>query len=258
MIQERILPAGVSLDLGESVDVAMDHLGLPFFDWQVLVKGALDAPWLMRLAPHLAKTSLGGKLLVKRLNTFKEHTVVILRSFIFAHERVQTELKDTLTRIDAAIYLREVTQVVAESKLAVGEARRYLHKFVQAAEGESGNGLSLVESVRAWQLASKLTGKLSHHVHKMVSYGILSPDEAKQHLLDEVEEDEVCARTGIADTSGLSDPQAALATFQKLIAQRVQVITAAPVLTARLCANGMGPTSRLCQSAIGRALLCVQ
>jgi hypothetical protein len=39
------------------VDVAMDHLGLPLFDWSVIVQSAIRLPWLKRVTLSLFKNT---------------------------------------------------------------------------------------------------------------------------------------------------------------------------------------------------------
>ena len=82
MVEEGILPGGVSLDLGQSIDVAMDNLGVPIYDWRFLVTNSFNMPLLERFAPTLAKSTWGGRLLVDRLKTFEGRALFTLRSFI--------------------------------------------------------------------------------------------------------------------------------------------------------------------------------
>jgi hypothetical protein len=128
------------------VDVAMDHLGLPLFDWSVLVQSAVRLPWLKRVALALFKTTnevasptkdgqpsspgspppgrcgwlrrglrgmlhalrVDSVLLRLRLREYEMHAVYVLRCFVLAHERARSELLTTLTLHDAGIEHREV------------------------------------------------------------------------------------------------------------------------------------------------------
>jgi hypothetical protein len=84
-----------------------------------------------------------------------------------------------------AIPVWQVAEVALESKLAVGEARRYLQRFsavlIASEDGVAHEELDLVESVRARQLAALLLNKLEAYVHQMVDHGTLSGNEA-EHL----------------------------------------------------------------------------
>ena len=229
MVEEAILPGGVSLDLAQSIDVAMDNLGVPLYDWRFLVTNLFDVSLLMRFAPALAKSTWGGRLLVHRLEAFAGRSLFTLRSFILAHERVQKVLEETLNVVDADVSRREVTQCVAESKLAVAEARRYLRNFSGALDGNAENvaaehaghtARSLLAAVRAWQLAAKLTSSVTHDVHDMIVHGVLSPTEADTLLFSILAEDELRLRHGLSFDGKRQDPQAALETLTRLLAQR--------------------------------------
>ena len=226
MVEEGILPGGVSLDLAQSIDVAMDNLGVPIYDWRFLVTNSFNMPLLERFAPTLAKSTWGGRLLVDRLKAFEGRALFTLRSFILAHERVQKVLEDLL---HADVNRQEVTQCVAESKLAVAEARRYLRNFLGALDADAENvateqaghtARSLLASVRAWQLAAKLTSSVTHQVHDMIGHGILSPSEADTLLFSILAEDELRVRHGLRSDEKHQDPQAALETLTRLFAQR--------------------------------------
>ena len=226
MVDEGILPGGVSLDLGQSIDIAMDNLGVPLYDWRFLVTNSFEVPLLMRFAPTLAKRTWGGRLLMDRLKAYEARALFTLRSYILAHERVQKVLENLL---HADVNRQEVTQCVAESKLAVAEARRYLRNLLGALDADAENvaaeqaghtSRSLLASVRAWQLAAKLTSSVTHRVHDMIGHGILSPAEADSLLFSILAEDELRVRHGIRNHGKRQDPQAALETLTRLLAQR--------------------------------------
>jgi NhaP-type Na+/H+ or K+/H+ antiporter len=229
MVDEAILPGGVSLDLAQSIDVAMDNLGVPIYDWRFLVTNIFNVPLLMRFAPALAKSTWGRRLLVHRLRAFEGRSLFTLRSFILAHERVQKVLEETLNVVDADVSRPEVAQCVAESKLAVAEARRFLRNFLRALDGDAENVApehagyterNLFAAVRAWQLAAKLTSSITHHVHDMIGHGLLSPAEADTLLFSILAEDELRLRRGLLFDGKRQDPQAVLETLTRLLAQR--------------------------------------
>jgi len=118
---------------------------------------------------------------------------------------------------------------VAESKLAVAEARRYLRNLLGALDADAENvaaeqaghtSRSLLASVRAWQLAAKLTSSVTHRVHDMIGHGILSPAEADSLLFSILAEDELRVRHGLRNHGKRQDPQTALETLTRLLAQR--------------------------------------
>ena len=110
---------------------------------------------------------------------------------------------------------------MAESKLAVAEARRYLRNFLGALEWHAAR--SLLASVRAWQLAAKLTSSVNHRVQEMIGHGILSPSEAETLLFSILAEDELRVRHGlrndVSNDEKHQDPQAALEALTRLLAQ---------------------------------------
>jgi hypothetical protein len=64
-VEDGIVPARSLLahDLTNSVDLAMDHLGLPLFDWAVIVQEVITLPWYKKIwVPHSSRVASDSSL----------------------------------------------------------------------------------------------------------------------------------------------------------------------------------------------------
>ena len=198
MVKNGVLPTGLNMPykLPTTVDLAMDHLYLPIFDWEVVLRSALHVPWHTRLWLRLRNRCSLWKMsrLASRVLHPEVQAVYLLRCFILGHEQVQRELLDTLPPQDAATEQRELMQVIEESQLAVNEARHYLRSLnmaqsEQVPPGDSAE-LSLMEAVCARQFAALILSRVEAYIGHLVSQGILSAHEAEHLLLQQLAQDE--------------------------------------------------------------------
>lgn len=249
MVGTGVLPTGLRMPykLPTTVDVAMDHLDLPIFDWEIVLRSALHVPWHAHLWQRLrdrCATRLCTAWRVRRIALQGPHpevqAVYLLRCFILGHEQVQHELLDTLPPQDAAAEQREIVQVVEESRAAVKEARHYLRSLCpsRSEEGTPGDDaeLGLMEAICARQLVALILSKIEAYVGHLTSHGILSARDADCLVLRQLAHDEhelsVHGLTPFMTSSGLASPRATPANdkLQALVLARREALLRLGVL----------------------------
>eukprot|EP00322_Chrysochromulina_rotalis_P001436 CAMPEP_0115843134 /NCGR_PEP_ID=MMETSP0287-20121206/8157_1 /TAXON_ID=412157 /ORGANISM="Chrysochromulina rotalis, Strain UIO044" /LENGTH=522 /DNA_ID=CAMNT_0003296821 /DNA_START=1 /DNA_END=1569 /DNA_ORIENTATION=- len=203
MVSTGVLPTGLHMPykLPTTVDVAMDHLDLPIFDWEIVLRSALHVPWYVHLWQRLRDRCAARLCATWKMHRIALHgvhyevqVVYLLRCFILGHEQVQHELLDTLPPQDAAAEQLELVQVVEESRVAVKEARHYLRSLSpsRSEEGTPSDDaeLDLMNAICARQLAALILSRIQAYVGHLTSHGILSAHDAECLVLRQLAHDE--------------------------------------------------------------------